>query len=179
MRTESAVEPHAHALGAFERHHLGDQDVRKLAGAAAESERAEPADGAGVAVGHRVRRARQYDAELRRHHVRNALLGIVDIEQPDAVIAAALAHRLDERGARGVGIVVAAGPGRHGVILHREGQVGPVHFALLLLQLRKGMMGVQFVQHVAIDIDEIAAVGALADAVEVPDFVEQSGWHGG
>ena len=153
----------------------------ELAGAAAEGERAEPADGAGVAVGDRMRRAGQHDAEFRRHHVRNALLGIVDIEQPDAVVAAAFAHRLDKGGARRVGVVVASGPGRYRMILHREGQVGPVHFSLLLLQLREGMMGVQLVQHVAIDIEQIAAIGALADAMEIPDFVEQSpgpgGWH--
>jgi hypothetical protein len=56
-----------------------------------------------------------------------------------------------------------------------------VHVSLLLLQLREGVMGVQLVQHVAIDIEQIAAVGALADAIEIPDIVEQSlgqgGWH--
>jgi len=34
---------------------------------------------------------------------------------------------------------------------------------------------------VAIDIEQIAAIGTLADAMEIPDFVEQSpgpgGWH--
>ena len=36
------------------------------------------------------------------------------------------------------------------------------------------MMGVQFVQHVAVDIDEIAAVGALSDAMKIRYLVEQS-----
>jgi hypothetical protein len=31
---------------------------------------------------------------------------------------------------------------------------------------------VQLMQHMAIDIDEIAAVGALRDAMKVPYFVE-------
>jgi len=53
-----------------------------------------------------------------------------------------------------------------------------VHRPLLLFQLREGVMGMQFVQHVPIDIDQIAAVGALADAVKVPDLVEQSARHG-
>jgi hypothetical protein len=30
----------------------------------------------------------------------------------------------------------------------------------------------QFVQHMTVDIDEIAAIGALRDAMKVPYFVE-------
>jgi len=37
---------------------------------------------------------------------------------------------------------------------------------------------VQFVQDMPVDIEQIAAIGALADAMEVPDFVEQSSGHG-
>ncbi len=77
-----------------------------------------------------------------------------------------------------IGVVAAAGLGRNRMILHREGEIGPVHGALLLCQLGEGVMGMQFVQHVTVDIDELAAVGALADAVEVPDLVEQSARHG-
>ena len=109
----------------------------ELGGAAAEGERAEPADRAGMAVGHRVGRARQHHAELRRHHVRDALLRIVDVEQPDAVLAAAFAHRPQERRARRIGVVVAAGLGGDGVVLHREGQIGPAHRPALLLQRSK------------------------------------------
>ena len=75
------------------------QNVGKLARAATEGERAEPAHGAGMAVGNRVGGAGQHDADLGRHHVANALLRIVDIEQPDAVAAAPVAHRLEEGGA--------------------------------------------------------------------------------
>ena len=163
---------------ALERHHLRDEDMRKLAGAAAEGQRADAADRAGMTVGHRVRRARQHDAEFRRHDVRNALFGIADVEQPDAVVAATLAHRLDEGGSRRIGGVVAAGFCRHRVILHRKRQVGPVHRPLLPRQLREGVMGMQLVQHMAVDIDEIAAVAALSDAMKVPDFVEQRSRHG-
>ena len=70
------------------------------------------------------------------------------------------------------------GCGRDRVILHREGQIGPVHRPLLLLQLREGMVSVQFVQDMTVDIEQIAAVGALADAMKVPDLVEQSARHG-
>jgi hypothetical protein len=152
--------------------------MRKLTGAAAESQRADAADRAGVTIGHRVRRARQHNAEFRRHDVRNALFGIVDVEQPDAVLAATIAHRPNEGGSRWVGGVVAAGFCGNGMILHRESQIGPVHCSLLALQLRESMVRVQLMQHVAVDIDQIASVTALSDAMKVPDFVEQGARHG-
>src|SRR5262249_50299448 len=93
---ETAVELHPHRLGPFERHHLRRQNMGKFAGAAAERERANAADRAGVTVGYRVRRAGQHDAEFRRDDMRNALLWVADIEQPDAIALAAIAHRLDE-----------------------------------------------------------------------------------
>jgi hypothetical protein len=152
--------------------------MRELAGAAAEGERAEPAHGAGVAVGHRVGRARQHHAELGRDHVRDALLGIVDVEQADAVAAAAFAHRLEKGRARRIGGVVATWPGGDGVILHGEGEVGPAHRPLLLVELLEGVGRVQLVQHVAVDIDEVASVGAPRDQMRVPDLVEQGLSHG-
>ncbi len=179
MRAEAAVEAHSHALRALERHHLRGEDVRKLTGAAAESERTEPADRAGVTVRDRVGCARQHNAELRRHDMGNALFRIVDIKEPYAVLAAAFAHRLDKSASRWIGVIVATGFRRHRMILHREGQVGPVHLALLLFQLRKGMMGMQFMENVTVDIEKIAAIGTLADTVEIPDFVEQGAGHGG
>ena len=175
---EPAVEPHPHALRPLERHHLRGEDVREFAGAAAERQRADAADRAGVTVGHRVRRARQHDAEFRRHDVADALFGIVDIEQPYAVVAAALAHRLDKSGSGWIGAVVAAGFCGHRMILHRKGQVGPVHRPVLALQLRERVVRMQFVKDVAVDIDEIAAVAALADAMKLPDFFEQGARHG-
>jgi len=59
------------------------------------------------------------------------------------------------------------------VILHGECQVGPAHRRLLLLQSREGVVGMQLVQHMTVDVEEVAAVGARANAVKVPDLVEQ------
>ena len=58
------------------------------------------------------------------------------------------------------------------MILHCKGQVGATHRPALLVQLCEGMMGMQFVQDMAVDVDEIAAIGALRDAMKVPYFVE-------
>ena len=60
----------------FHRHHLRRENVRHLAGADAESQRANAADGTGVAVRNCVRCAWQHDAEFRCHDVGNALLRI-------------------------------------------------------------------------------------------------------
>ena len=92
MGAEPAVKPRAHALRPLQRHHLRGENMRHLAGAAAEGERADAADGAGVAVRRRMGRARQHDAEFRRHHVGDALLRIVDVEKFYAVLARAFAH---------------------------------------------------------------------------------------
>src|SRR5215469_5568505 len=146
--------------------------MRELAGAAAERERTDAADRAGVTVRHRVGGAGQHDAELGRNNVGYALFRIVDVEQPDAVAAAALAHRLDEGGSGRVGVVVATRFGCHRMILHRKGEVGAAYRPALLSQLREGVMSVQLVQDMAIDIDEIAAIGALRDAMKIPYFVE-------
>ena len=159
---ELAVEPHQHPLRPLHRHHLRRENMRELRRAAAERQRADAADRAGVTVGHRVRRARQHHAELRRDDVRNALLGIVKIEHLDVVLGAALAHRLEKRRARRIGVVVAARLGRNGVIQRRERQIGPPHRPLLLFQLFKRVRRVQLVQHMAVDVDQLAAVGAAA-----------------
>jgi hypothetical protein len=161
VSAEPAVEPDQHALRPFERHHLRREDMRELARATAERKRPESADRAGVAVRHRVGGARQHHAELGRDYVRDALLGVVDVEQPDAVAAAALAHGLEKGRARRIGRVVAAGPGGDGMILHGEGEVRPAHRPLLPLQLLEGVGRVQLVQHMPVDIDELAAIGAL------------------
>ena len=50
---------------------------------------------------------------------------------------------------------------------------------LRLRELLEGMRGVQLVQHMPVDIDEIAAVGAARHQMRVPDLVEQRLRHGG
>src|SRR5215472_3851862 len=54
---EPAVELHPHFFRLFERHDLRGQDMRKLASAAAERERPDAADRAGVTIRHRMGRA--------------------------------------------------------------------------------------------------------------------------
>ena len=58
------------------------------------------------------------------------------------------------------------------MILYRKSEIGTAYRPTLLLQLREGVMGVQLVQDMTVDINEIAAVRTLGDAMKVPDFVE-------
>ena len=161
MRRQLAVEPDQHRLRPLHRDHLRREDMRELGRAAAERQRSDASDRAGVAVRHRMRRARQHHAKLRRDDVRNALLRIVKIEHLDLVPGAALAHRLEKGRARRIGVVVAAGLGGDGVIHRRKRQIGPAHRPMLLLKLLESMRRVQFVQHMTVDVDQLAAVGAL------------------
>jgi len=43
---------------------------------------------------------------------------------------------------------------------------------MLPFQLLEGVRRVQLVQHVAVDINELAAVGAARDEMRIPDFLE-------
>jgi hypothetical protein len=64
------------------------------------------------------------------------------------------------------------------VVLHREGEVGPRHVAALLLQLLERVRRMQLMQHVAVDIDQVAAIDAPRHEMVIPDLVEQRLGHG-
>jgi hypothetical protein len=144
---------------------------------ATESKRTEPAYRAGMTVRHGMGCAGQHHAELRRDHVTDALLGVADVEQPNAVAAAALAHGAQKGSTRRIGVVVAAGLGRDRVVLHREREIGTPHRAALLVQLLEGVRRVQLVQYVPVDIDELAPIRARRHQVGVPNLVEQGLGH--
>jgi len=106
------------------------------------------------------------------------LLRVVDVEKPDAVAPTAVAHCLEKGCAGGIGGVVAAGSGGDGMVLHGERQIRPAHVPVLLLQLLERVGRVQLVQHVAVDIDKVAAIGATRHQMGLPDLVEQGLGHG-
>jgi hypothetical protein len=76
-----------------------------------------------------------------------------------------------ERSARRIAIG-AAGRRRDGVVLHRKGEVRARHVAALLGELAECVRRVQLMQHVAVDIDQVAAVHAPRHEMIVPDFLE-------
>ena len=107
---------------------LGRQHMVELGPADAESERAQAAMGAGVAVAAHQKAARQGDAELGPHDVDDALAGLVDVEQADAGGGGFLAQRRHQLDAARDG-AGAAGGARHRVVDGGEGELGIVHRA--------------------------------------------------
>ena len=91
----------------------------------------------------------------------------------------ALPARVARRNGAPSGLVVSSRPGLLAmrVVLRREGEVGPPHRPLLLLELRQRVRRVQIMHDVAIDIDEVAPVGAPRHQVGLPDLVEQGLGH--
>jgi len=85
------------------------------------------------------------------------------------------------RNAAPSGLVLSSRPGAvgDGVILHGEGEIGPPHRPVGLGELFERMGTVQLMQHVPVDIDEIAAIGAARHEMGIPDLVEQGLRHGG
>ena len=123
-------------------------------------------------------RARQHHAELRRDDMRDALLGIAEIEDADAVAGGCpRAWRAGRR--RRPDWSSSVRPGLVATVWSCIEKVrsGRAHRALLLLELLEGVRRVQLMQHMAVDIDEIAAVDALRDEMGVPDLVEQGAGH--
>ena len=173
MDPKPPLDPHPHAFWLLQRNHLGGEHVFQLRGAAAERQRAEAPDRAGVAVRHRMSCARQHHAELRRHHMGDAVVGIAEVEHADAMPPAAVAGGAQESGAVRIGVVGAIGLGGHHVIECRECQVRPPHAATGLGQLAERVRRMQVMQHMAVDIDEVAPIGAPRHQVGIPDFIEQ------
>ena len=120
--------------------------------------------------------AGQDKAEFRCHDMRNALLGITQIENANAVALRALAHGALEMCAIRIGVLVAAGFGGDRMVLHGKGEIRAAHGARGCCELLESMWGVQIVQDVTVNIDEIAAVDPGRDIMRVPDAVEHGPW---
>ena len=79
------------------------------------------------------------------------------------------------------GLVLSSRPGLVATVWScmEKVEIRPPHRAVLLLQLLERVRRMQLVQHVPVDIDEIAAVGAPRHQMRVPDLVEQRRGHEG
>ena len=158
---------------------LRGQHVFHFAGADAESQRAERAVRGGVAVAANNGLARLRNPQFRPDDVHDALILAVHIEQPHAGFPAIPFQRFKLQ----LGVLVhdrqQAILGGHGVVHHREGQVGPPHFAPLSLQSGERLRRRAFMDEVAIDVNERGLAGFFVNHVAIPDFfVESGGCHG-
>ena len=144
-----------------------------LGGADAEGQRPEGAVGAGVAVAADDGRAGQGEALLGADDVHDALADVAHAEQLDAELGAVLGQRVDLDARDLVGDRLRAVAGRHVVVGHRQGRVGPAHLAAGQPQALEGLRAGDLVDEVAVDVEEAGAVRLRVDEMGVPDLLEQ------
>ena len=102
------------------------------------------------------------------------LVGVANVEKPDLIARGASAGGLGKRRTQTVG----AGPRDNRMVLHRNREIRPPDGSMGGVEFVEGVRSVHLVQHVAVDVNEIAAVGATGHEVFVPNFIDQSLRHG-
>ena len=173
-----AGEVDAQGLGAALHERLGRQHVRQLARADAEGQRPHAAVRAGVAVAADDEAAGQAQAELRPHHVHDALAGLVDVEEADARLPRLGAQRFEQLRAD-LGGADAAPRAGDGVVGGGERQVRAVHGNAAALQVEQPARAAEVVQQMPVDMQQVGIVAEVGDHVGVPDLGKQrAGSHG-
>ena len=175
---EGALNGDAHGFGAALGEGLGGEDVFDLAGADAEGEGAEAAMGGGVAIAADEGGAGEGEAEFGADDVDDALVGVVEVHEGDAEVAAVAVEGFELLGEEGVGDRGVACGGGDGVVGDGDGGVGAADGAVGGAEGFEGLGGADFLDEVAVDVEEVDAVFEGGDDVGVPDAVEE-GWHGG
>ena len=144
-----------------------------LSGADAERQRPEGTVRRGVAVAADQRRAGQGEALLGADDVDDTLADVVHVEQLDAELGAVLGQCLNLDAAVLVVDALGAVGGRHVVVGDRQRQVRAAHLAPSGAQPLERLRAGDFVDQVAVDIDQAGAVVLDVDEVAFPDLVEQ------
>src|SRR5580658_4594647 len=110
----------------------------------------------GAGVGH----SREDETDLWPNDVGDPLEGVVEIEEPDAEAARSCAHRFDEVDPVGIRLVVPADSARDGVVEDTEGELGPSDLSTRGGHPTEGLGRVEFMQQVAVDVDQVLAIDA-------------------
>ncbi len=165
-----AAEDDLHGLRARLQQALRGQHVLDFAGADAEGQRAEGAVRGGVAIAADDGQAGLRDAELGTDDVDDALVAAGHVKERDAVPGAILRQRFDLQARVLVHNREMAILGGDGMVHHREGEIGAAHLAAGGFQAGKGLRGGDFVNQVAVNVDEGRLAGGLAHHVRVPNF---------
>ena len=165
-----AAEDDLHGLRARLQQALRGQHVLDFAGADAEGQRAEGAVRRGVAIAADDGQAGLGDAELGTDDVDDALVAAGHVKERDAVAGAILRQRFDLQARVLVHDGQMAILGGDGMVHHREGEIGAAHLAAGGFQAGKGLRGGDFVNQVAVNVDEGRLARGFAHHVRVPDF---------
>ena len=141
--------------------------MRHFGGADAKGIGAERAVGRGVAVAADDQQARQRQSLLGTDHMHDALPGIVQSEQLDAVLRGVLLDLPHHARKLGIGDVTPRAAGRHVMVRHAEGQAGLGDLDAPLGQLAEGVERT-LMDVVAVDPEQRLAVLAANDLVGWP-----------
>ena len=125
--------------------------------------------GVGITTDHR--HARQRGPLLGADDVHDALTTVGNVEIGHAVAAGILAQGLDLQARHRVGNAVLAAGGGHVVVDHRQIGIEPPRLPVRLLQPLEGLRAGHLVQQVAVDVEQAAAIGLVADDVCIPELV--------
>jgi len=132
---------------------------------------AERAVGGGVAVSANDGQTGEGDSQLWADDVDDALLFVAVAEEGDAEFLAVFREGSELLSAEGR-LIDRAAVGGDIVIDGSEGEIGAADGPVVLAEAIKGLGGSDFVDEVAVDIEEGAAAGEVADDVGVPGLVE-------
>ena len=168
-----AVDPQFQRLGFVLEQCLRGEDVLDFAGADPEGECAQRAVGRGVTVTADDRHARLREAQLRPDDVHNALLGIVEVEQPDAKFATVFAQRVDLLFGNQVDDRQRPIGGRNVVIGRGDGQFGSSHAAASEAEALERLRAGHLVDKLPVDVEDRLPSLVGVDDVIVPDFFKE------
>ena len=158
---QTALEPDAHLPGLAYPHRLRRQHMLQLRAAAGEAERADAADGRRMAVDAEIGRAGQHEAELRHHHMGDALLRIADVKQPQAMAARRRARRIDKLAAAQTGMGLERWDR---MVLHHHRQIGAADGERAPFEVLQDLRRAHVIDHDPVDIDERLAASILGQA---------------
>jgi hypothetical protein len=176
---EHALDPHPHALRPPLPQGLGHEHMGDFGGADPECDGPEGPMGRGVGVAAHDGQPRQGQPLLRPHHMDDALAGIVEAEEVDAVgegVLVELLHHPADALVRNA----ARAAGGHVMVGHPEGEVRPRHRRVATSKLGEGVVR-PLVHEVPVDPEQGLPVLAGENRVLVPNLVEEGAGlaHGG
>ena len=171
-RAQCSLNVDGHSFERLERQGLRGEHVLNLAGADADGHGAKSAVRGGVRVATHHGDARHGEAQLRTHHVHDALLDITQRVQANAKLLGVGAQGLDLNAARVVGNALVDVERGGVVVFGGNGEVGATHRATGLSQAVERLGAGDLVHEVQVDVNQVGhAVGAVDNEVVVPDLL--------
>jgi hypothetical protein len=119
----------------------------------------------------------QSEADLGTDDMHDAMIAIVDVEEPYAEVGTVLPHRKIADSARGITVDRTSWQRRQTVIDRSNCQVRPPHLQPTFPQTIEGASARPLLCEVAIDVDQRSSAAIFTNDVLVPDPVERRVGH--